>query len=149
MQCKGPYAFSIGYKTRVAPDRTRPRPLASRGVVVPRVGGSARLHIKRNTTVPTGAGRIVRVDSTVFGWFAWRAYGERKTEMRRAQPTSDWRGSEMASGEDSMALATIQHAVNHAVAHRNEDGAVGADAEGTRGCTVITIHFATPACPFL
>lgn len=75
--------------------------------------------------------------------------GSEKRRMRRAQPTSDWRGSEMASGEDSMALATIQHAVNHAVAHRNEDGAVGADAEGTRGCTVITIHFATPACPFL
>ena len=119
------------------------RRLAQAGVgAVPR----ARLHQvtflgKLSGRAPGGVRLVV----------AWRT-GERdlKTEMRR--DSTNLTGSEMANGEDSMALATIQHAVNHAVAHRNEDGAVGADAEGTSRSaqrSAFTNHFATPACPFL
>lgn len=119
------------------------RRLAQAGVgAVPR-RGYIRLHFSAQAvrSRPRGVRLVV----------AWRT-GERdlKTEMRR--DSTNLTGSEMANGEDSMALATIQHAVNHAVAHRNEDGAVGADAEGTSRSaqrSAFTNHFATPACPFL
>ena len=89
MQCKGPYAFSIGYKTRVAPDRTQTARVA---LWCP--GSAARRGYILNETLQyrQGRGRIVRVDSTVFGWFAWRAYGggakngnaSRSTDLRLA-----------------------------------------------------------------